>query len=159
MGQLFKEEEIKSSNGIFAQNDLNKLTPNKGDSIGFYLYSTDERQGEDGKFAIWNGLKLDLAADSIDSLIESAEPINFIPRLVLEKKLEEGSLTMKGVYRLEKSINRGDEYKGKKVRYYAWNVFAINVDTETIGKLNKKILTLQGKDSPLGKEAPAMPTM
>ena len=97
---LFKEEEVKSSNGIFEQKDLNNLTPNKGDSIGFYLYKTDERQGEDGKFMIMLGLQLDLTSDSIEQMIETATPINFIPRMVLEKKHQEGNFNIGEAYRL-----------------------------------------------------------
>ncbi len=155
---LFEEKEIQSSNGIFEQNDLNKLTPNKGDSIGFYLFGTDERQGEDGKFMIMNGMQLDLSADSIEEMIGSAKPINFIPRMVLEKKHEEGNFNIGEAYRLEKSINRGDKYKGKTVRYYAWNLFKVNAPADALGKIKKKILELQGKGSALGSEQP-MPAM
>lgn len=155
---LFKEEEVKAS-GIFIQNDLNKLTPDIGDSIGFFLFETDERSGEEGKFQIWNGLRINLESASIEKMVETAEPINFIPRMILEKKLEEGSMALKGCYRLEKSINRGDNYKGKKVRYYAWNVFTINAPEDAIEALNAKVLELQGKGSALGTETKAMPIM
>ena len=153
------EEEKANSNGIFEQNDLNKLTPDVGNSIGFYLHSDDERQGEDGKFKIVNGLLLDLTAESIDKMIETAKPINFIPRMILEKKMEEGNFNFGEAYRLEKSINRGDKYKGKVVRYYAWDVYRVNAPAEVLGRLKGKILELQGGGGVLGTETPAMPAV
>ena len=155
------EEEKSNSNGIFEQNDLNKMTPNVGDSIGFYLHSTDERQGEDGKFMIVNGLLLDLTAESIDKMVETAKAINFIPRFVLEKKMEEGNFNLGEAVRLEKTINRGDKYKGKTVRYYAWDVYKVNAPSEVLGKLKGKILEIQGGGGVLGSEtkAPDMPKM
>lgn len=146
------EEKKSESNGIFEQNDLNKLTPNKGDSIGFYLHGTDERSGEDGKFMIMNGLQLDLDAPSIEKMVETAMPINFIPRLVLENKHNDGNFNIGEAYRLEKSINRGDEYKGKKVRYYAWDLYKVNAPSDILTQLKDKILTLQGKKTVLGSE-------
>ncbi len=150
---LFKEEK-SDSNGIFVQKDLNDLTPNKGDSIGFYFFSKDERQGEDGSFSIFMGLQLNLDAQSIDELIESSTPINFIPRMVLEGKHNDGNFNLGSAYRLEKTINRGDEYKGKKVRYYAWDLYAVSAPSDALKSLKDKILGLQGKGSVLGSETP-----
>lgn len=161
---LFDEKKSESA-GIFEQNDLNKLTPNIGDSIGFYLFDTDERSGEDGKFMIMLGLQLDLDSESIEKMVETATPINFIPRMVLENKHNDGNFNKGEAYRLEKKINRGDEYKGKKVRYYAWDLYKVNAPTDTLKELNQKILTLQGKGSVLGSETavdtntPAKPKM
>ncbi len=155
------EEEKSNTTGIFAQKDLNTLTPNKGDSVGFYLFATDQRQGEDGTFMIMNGLQLNLDAKSIDEMIEKATPINFIPRMILEKKHDEGNFNIGGAYRLEKTINRGDTYKGKKVRYYAWDLYTVNAPKDALDKLNAKILDLQGKGSVMGSEtkAPDKPKM
>ncbi len=154
MANLFNEDKVEQS-GVFAQKDLSDLTPKIGDSIGFFFFSTEERTSDEyGKFIISEGLKLDLAAASIEKMVETAEPINFIPRTVLENRFHEGSFNRGEAYRIEKTVNRGDTIKGKKVRYYAWNLFKINIDTDTIGKLQKKILELQGKGSVAGSETP-----
>jgi len=153
---LFNEDKVEQS-GIFAQKDLSELTPTKGDSIGFYFFSKDKRTSDDGEFMICEGLKLDLTATSVEKMIETAEPINFIPRIVLENRYTEGSFNLGEAYRLEKSINRGDTIKGKKVKYFAWDLFKINADDETLSALNQKILDLQGKPSALGSETKPMP--
>ncbi len=155
MSVLGNEEKIEKQ-GIFNQEDLSKLTPNKGDSIGFYFFSTDTRTSDDGEFLIAEGLQVDVNASSMEELIKTSTPINFIPRTVLENKIKEGAFNKGEVYRLEKTINRGDEYKGKKVKYFAWDLFKINAPADAIKALNDKILDLQG--SPLGSETAAQPT-
>ena len=154
MGQ---EEKVEKS-GIFDQKDLSELTPNKGDSIGFYFFSTDTRSGDDGEFMIAEGLMINVNAASIEALVETAEPINFIPRVVLENKINEGAFNLGNAYRLEKTINRGDEYKGKKVKYFAWDLFHIDAPADAIKALNDKILDLQGNAGPMASETAAKAT-
>ena len=157
MSILGQEEKIESS-GIFLQKDLDVLTPNIGDSIGFYFFSTDKRSGEDGEFMICEGLMVDLKATTVEALVDTAEPVNFIPRTVLENKIIEGAFAKGNVYRIEKTLNRGDTYKGKKVKYFAWDLFKINAPTDVVTKLNSKVLGLQGKGSVLGTEQAPQPT-
>lgn len=157
MSILGNEEKIEQQ-GIFAQKDLSELTPNKGDSIGFYFHSTAERTGDDGAFMIAEGLQLDLAAKTLDELVETATPINFIPRTVLENKVNEGAFNLGEAYRLEKTVNRGDMYKGKKVKYFAWDLFKVNAPADILKQFNQKILDLQGKPSVAGSETAALPT-
>jgi len=155
---LFKEDKVEQS-GIFEQKDLSELTPNKGDSIGFYFFSTETRTSDEyGEFIISEGLKVNLNASSVDEMISTAVPINFIPRTVLENKFHEGAFNIGELYRLEKTINRGDLIKGKKVRYYAWDLFKINAETDAIASLNSKVLELQGKATVAGSESAAQPT-
>ena len=155
---LFAEDKVEQS-GIFEQKDLDKLTPTIGDSIGFYFFSTETRTSDEyGEFIISEGLQLDLGASSIDAMIEGAVAINFIPRTVLENKFHEGAFNVGELYRLEKTVNRGDTIKGKKVRYYAWDLFKINADSEALKKLNKTVLDLQGKSSAVGSETEAKAT-
>lgn len=157
MGILGTEEKIESS-GIFIQKDLDKLTPDIGNSIGFFFFSTDKRSGDDGEFMICEGLQVDLTATTVEALVESAEPINFIPRTVLENKFLEGAFALGNVYRIEKTLNRGDMYKGKKVKYFAWDLFKINAPADVLKKLNSKVLDLKGKPSVLGTEQASLPT-
>lgn len=157
MSILGQEEKIESS-GIFLQKDLDTLTPNIGDSIGFFFFSTDKRSGDDGEFMICEGLMVDLKATTVETLVETAEPINFIPRTVLENKIIEGAFAKGNVYRIEKTLNRGDTYKGKKVKYFAWDLFKINAPQDVVSQLNSKVLGLQGKGSVLGAEQAPLPT-
>lgn len=157
MSILGTEEKIESS-GIFVQKDLDVLTPVIGNSIGFFFFSTDKRSGDDGEFMICEGLMVDLTATTVEALVESAEPINFIPRTVLENKFIEGAFALGNVYRIEKTLNRGDTYKGKKVKYFAWDLFKINAPQDVIKQLNSKVLGLKGKTSVLGTEQETMPT-
>lgn len=158
MSILGQEEKIESSGGIYLQKDLDTLTPNIGDSIGFYFFSTDKRSGDDGEFMICEGLMIDLKATTVEVLVNTAMPINFIPRTVLENKFLEGSFAKGNVYRIEKTLNRGDTYKGKKVKYFAWDLYKINASQDVVTQLNSKILGLQGKGSVLGTEQETLPT-
>ena len=155
---LFKEDKVEQS-GIFEQKDLSDLTPNIGDDIGFYFASTETRTSDEyGEFIIAEGLQVDLTATSVEAMLETAKPINFIPRTVLENKFHEGAFNVGELYRLEKTVNRGDMIKGKKVRYYAWDLFKINADTATLKSLSKTLLDLQGKGSVAGSETAAQST-
>lgn len=146
-------EEKKVESGSFgAQVDLNDLTPEKGDSIGFYFHSHDMRQGDDGEFMIGEGLQLDLTLKTVDAIVESAEPINFILRSILEKEVNNGTFNLGKIYKLEKWINRGDEYKGKKVKYFAWTLYEINAPKDVCNQLHSKCLEVKGKDNTLGAE-------
>ena len=155
---LFNEDKVEQS-GVFEQKDLSELTPNKGDDIGFYFFSTETRTSDEyGEFIISEGLQVDLTATSVEAMLDTAKPINFIPRTVLENKFHEGAFNVGELYRLEKTVNRGDMIKGKKVRYYAWDLFKINADTATIKSLSKVLLDLQGKGSVAGSETAAQST-
>lgn len=155
---LFNEEKVEQS-GIFEQKDLKDLTPNIGDDIGFYFYSVETRTSDEyGEFIISEGLLVDLKASSVEKMIETAKPINFIPRTVLENKYKEGAFNAGELYRIEKTVNRGDMIKGKKVRYYAWDLFRINAGADTLKSLGAKVLELEGKPSVAGSETPAQST-
>jgi hypothetical protein len=151
---MFEEKKVESS-GIWEQKKLDKLTPNKGDSIGFYLKDHPMFTGDDGDFMVCQGLMVDLSAKDVDTMVAEAQPISFAARSILEGQINEGAWHKGQVARLEMNIRRGDMYKGKKVKYYAWNLFILNVPNDVINQLDAKITELEGKKPSNMTETPA----
>lgn len=143
MANLLEEKKVEQS-GIYAQKKLDELTPAVGDSIGFYLKETPTLTGDDGEFMVCNGLQLNLAQDSFEKIVASAEPVSFIARSILEKDIREGAWRIGQVARLESKIRRGDLYKGRKVKYFAWDVYIQNAPNTLLADLDKKITELKG---------------
>lgn len=152
---LFEEKKVENS-GIYEQSKLEELTPKVGTSIGFYLVEHPYIKGDDGEFMVCNGLQVDLKAKSIEALVESAKPVSFIPKSILQKDIEEGNWRKGQVARLENDIRRGDLYKGKKVKYYHWIIFIQEAPNELLKKLDAKIAELNGEDPSKMNEKPAL---
>lgn len=141
---MFEEKKVEQS-GIYSQKKLDELTPEVGTSVGFYLVETPILTGDDGSFMVCNGLLVDLKAKSVEEMVTSSEPVSFIPRSILERDITEGKWRIGQIARLENKIRRGDTYKGKKVKYFAWDIFIQNAPNEILTKLDAKISELDGK--------------
>lgn len=151
---LFEEKKVESS-GIYEQNKLEDLTPEKGSSIGFYLVQTPMIEGDDGEFMVCNGLLVDLGAGSIDELVAGAKPVSFIPKSILQEDIENDNWMIGQVARLENSNRPGDlNKKGKKTRYYAWDIYIQNVPNDLLKALKAKMAELSDAE-PTAGEAPA----
>ena len=111
---MFEEKKVEGS-GIYEQKKLEELTPAVGTSMGFYLVETVTITGDDGPFMVCNGLKVDLASKDVDALVASAEPVSFIPKSILQGDIEDGNWHINQLARLENTIRKGDEYKGKNI--------------------------------------------
>ena len=152
---LFEEKKVEG--GDWEQNKLEDLTPENGTSIGFYLVETPMIEGEDAPFMVCNGLLLDLEAKSIEDMVGSAKAISFIPKSILQGDIEDENWNIGQVARLENSNRPGDlNKKGKKTRYFAWNIFIQNVPNDLIKQLKGKVAELQGTEATSG-ETPAKP--
>jgi hypothetical protein len=101
--------------------------------------------GDDGQFMVCNGLQLDLNAKTVEDLVDTAKPVSFIPKSILQTDVEEGNWNIGQVARLESHIRKGDTYKGKKVKYFHWNIFIQNVPNDVIKQLKAKVDGLEGK--------------
>jgi len=142
---LFEEKKVDNTSGIYEQHKLEELTPENGSSIGFYLVQTPMIEGDDGSFMVCNGLKVDLGASSIEDLVASAEPVSFIPKSILQQDIEEENWNIGQLARLENSNRPGDlNKKGKKTRYYAWNIYIQQAPNELLKQLKAKVNELEG---------------
>jgi hypothetical protein len=141
---MFEERKVENS-GIYAQEKLEELTPEVGTSVGFYLVETPMITGDDGQFMVCNGLQLNLSAKTVEELVDTATPVSFIPKSILQGDIEEGNWNVGQVARLENHIRKGDTYKGKKVKYFHWNIYIQNVPNDVIKQLKAKVDELEGK--------------
>lgn len=143
-GLGFEEKKVESS-GIFEQVKLDELTPKVGDSVAMFLVKTPIYTGDDGEFMVCNCLMVDLSSKTIDEMVENAKPVSFAARSILEKSINEGQWKLEQLARLEQKIRRGDMYKGKKVKYFAWDIYIQNASNDIINKLLEKLAKLEGK--------------
>ncbi len=141
---MFEEKKVESS-GIFEQKKLDELTPAVGDSVAMFLVNTPIFTGDDGEFMVCQALQVDLASKTIDELVANAQPVSFAARSILENAIKDGNWKIGQIARLEQKIRRGDVYKGKKVKYFAWDIFIQNAPNEIINKLEAKVAELEGK--------------
>jgi len=151
---MFEEKKVEAS-GIYEQAKLEELTPTVGTDIGFYLVETPIITGDDGEFMVCNGLQVDLASKSVDALVDTAKPVSFIPKSILQTDIEEGNWNIGQLARLENDIRRGDMRKGKKVKYYHWMIFIQNAPNDVLKSLKDKVAELEGKAPSEMTEAPA----
>lgn len=141
---MFEEKKVESS-GIFVQAKLDELTPANGDSVAMFLVKTPTFTGDDGEFMVCQCLQVDLASKTIDDLVANAVPVSFAARSILENSINDGAWKIGQIARLEQKIRRGDTYKGKKVKYFAWDIFIQNAPNEIVNKLEAKVAELEGK--------------
>ena len=134
---MFQEKKVEQPQ-VYNKVSLEDLTPNKGDSILFYLVHTPSFTGDDGDFMVFQGLKLNLDAKTPEELISSAEPISFPARSIFEREVQEGRITPGKLYRLEMNIKRGDLVKGKKVKYFHWNSYEQLPPEAILNQLHEK---------------------
>lgn len=154
MGTMFEEKKVETS-GIYEQSKLEVLTPELGTSIGFFLVATPIINGEDGPFMVCNGLQVDLASKTVEDMIDTAKPVSFIPKSILQGDIEEGNWNIGQIARLENDIRKGDMYKGHKVKYYHWMIFIQNAPNEVLKGLKEKVAELEGKAPDAMSEQPA----
>lgn len=141
---MFEEKKVDSSE--YTQHKLEELTPSKGDSIGFYLVETPMIDGDDGEFMVCNGLLVNLNASSMDELVDTAEAVSFIPKSILQGEIEDENWNIGQLARLENTNRPGDlNKKGKKTRYYAWDIYVQAAPNDVLKKLKAKDAELQGK--------------
>lgn len=151
---MFEEKKVDS--GSYEQCKLEELTPAKGDSVGFYLTETPMIDGDDGQFMVCNGLLVDLSSETVEDLISSAKAVSFIPKSILEGDITDGQWNIGQLARLENTNRPGDlNKKGKKTRYYAWDVFIQNAPNDVLAKLKAKNAELQGESPATMGETPA----
>lgn len=156
MSDLFEEKKVESS-GIFVQSKLDELTPAVGDSVAMFLVKTPIFTGDDGEFMVCQALQVDLASKTIDELVANAQPVSFAARSILENAIKDGAWKIGQIARLEQKIRRGDTYKGKKVKYFAWDIFIQNAPNDIINKLEAKVAELEGKSPAQMTETAAEP--
>ena len=143
-GLGFEEKKVESS-GIFEQVKLDELTPEVGTSVAMFLVKTPIYTGDDGEFMVCNCLQVDLGSKTIDEMVENAKPVSFAARSILEKSINDGQWKVGQIARLEQKIRRGDLYKGKKVKYFAWDIYIQGASNDIINKLETKLAQLEGK--------------
>ena len=141
MSVMFEEKKVENS-GIFEQKKLEELTPEVDTSIAFYLVETPIITGEDGTFMVCNGLLVDLASKSVEEMIETAKPVSFIPKSILQRDIEDGNWHIGQIARLKNDIRRGDMRQGRKVKYYHWVIFIQNAPNEVLNGLKAKVAEL-----------------
>ncbi len=150
---LFTEK--KQESGSYESRKLEDLTPENGSSIGFYLAETPMIDGEDSPFRVCKGLLVDFDKKTIDELVESAEAVSFIPKSILQGDIEDGSWNIGQIARLENTNRPGDlNKKGKKTRYFAWDIFIQAAPNAVLNMLKAKNAELQG-NAPIQGETPA----
>jgi len=144
---LFQEKKVEAPQ-IYEKVKLEELTPEKGDSVLTYIVHTPMFQGDDGEFMVIQALLLDKDAQNEEELLKSAKPISFPARSIIERQIiEEKLFGEKDLVRLEMNLRRGDTYKGKKVRYYAWDVYVQEIPQSLREELNNLAKELEEKGS------------
>jgi len=124
---LFKEEEVVSENQ-HEQLDIKEMEI--GDSFGFFFTSQRGATSEEyGDFVICQGLKIDLEAADVDTLVEAATAASFIPNTLLMNKITEGALLEGELYRIEKAWDKGQKFKdGKKAKGWGYKLFSLSIE-------------------------------
>ena len=124
---LFNETEVVSEN-VHLQMDIKEMTI--GDSFGFFFTSQRTATSEEyGDFIICQGLKVDLEATDIDSLVDTAGAASFIPNTLLSNKITEGALLEGELYRIEKAWDKGQKFKdGKKAKGWGYKLFSLSIE-------------------------------
>jgi len=158
---LFEEKEVLSENQ-HEQYDISALEI--GESLSFYFDNTRDATSEEyGDFIICQGIKVDTGAASLDALAASAEPISFIPNVLLRNKIDDGSMIMGELYRIEKAWDKGQKFKdGKKAKGWGYKVFHLAADPKTKTVLVNAYKACTSKvgiseEKPMQEEAPAKP--
>jgi len=131
---LFKEQEVLNQNQ-HKQIPLQELPINT--SIGFYFDNTKEATSQEyGDFTVCQGLEVDLSSQTVDELIETAQPASFIPNTLLLNKLSSGAMIPGEVYRIEKVWDRFQKFKdGTKAKGYGYALFHQEVGPQVKSKL------------------------
>jgi len=124
---LFNETEVVSENQ-HEQLDIKEMVI--GDSFGFFFTSQRTATSEEyGDFIICQGLKVDLEATDIDSLVDTAGAASFIPNTLLSNKITEGALLEGELYRIEKAWDKGQKFKdGKKAKGWGYKLFSLSIE-------------------------------
>jgi len=129
-GGLFEEQQVLSEN----QHEQGDIRQELGlnESIGFFWTTIKEATSEEyGDFIICQGLKVNLSAGSVDELLETATPYSFIPNVLLNNKIEDGSFATNELYRIEKTWDKGQKFKdGTKAKGYGFTLYHQNVNPE-----------------------------
>ncbi len=124
---LFKEEEVVSENQ-HEQLDIKEMEI--GQSLGFFFTSQRTATSEEyGDFTICQGLKVDLDATDVDTLVDSSNAASFIPNTLLANKIAEGALLEGELYRIEKAWDKGQKFKdGKKAKGWGYKLFSLSLE-------------------------------
>jgi len=158
---LFKEEEVVSENQ-HEQLDIKEMTI--GQSFGYFFTSQRTATSEEyGDFVICQGLKVDLEASDVDTLVETATAASFIPNTLLANKIDEGALLEGELYRIEKAWDKGQKFKdGKKAKGWGYKLFSLSLEPVVKKQLSDaykaKINPVKseesgGEETPKGKPA------
>jgi len=124
---LFNEEEVISENQ-HEQLDIKEMTI--GQSLGFFFTSQRTATSEEyGDFTICQGLKMNLDAADVDTLVEEATAASFIPNTLLANKIAEGALLEGELYRIEKAWDKGQKFAdGKKAKGWGYKLFSLSIE-------------------------------
>jgi len=124
---LFNETEVVSENQ-HEQLDIKEMTI--GESFGFFFTSQRTATSEEyGDFTICQGLKIDLDAADVDTLVGAATAASFIPNTLLANKITEGALLEGELYRIEKAWDKGQKFKdGKKAKGWGYKLFSLSIE-------------------------------
>ena len=143
---LFKEEEVLSENQ-HEQYDISALEI--GESLPFYYNNTRDAESEEfGPFIICQGIKVDVEQTSIEALCATAQPISFIPNVLLRNKIDEGAMIEGELYRIEKAWDKGRKFSdGKKAKGWGYKVFHLATDPNTKSALLNAYQTATSKAS------------
>ncbi len=134
---LFDETEVVSENQHL-QMDIKEMVI--GESFGFFFTSQRSATSEEyGDFIICQGLKVDLDATDVASLVDEAVAASFIPNTLLVNKLTEGALLEGELYRIEKAWDKGQKFKdGKKAKGWGYKLFSLSIEPTTKKQLGDK---------------------
>jgi len=145
---LFNEKEVVSENA-HEQLDIKELVI--GDSIGFFFVSQRTATSEEyGDFTICQGLKVNLDAADVDSLLEDSNPASFIPNTLLSNKITEGALLEGELYRIEKAWDKNQKFADrKKSKGWGYKLFSLSIEPVVKKQLQDKYAS---KINPLTKD-------
>jgi len=148
MAGLFKEEEVVSEN-VHLQMDIKEMVI--GESIGFFFTSQRTATSDEyGDFTICQGLKVDLDAQDVDTLVDEAVAASFIPNTLLINKITDGSLLEGELYRIEKAWDKGQKFADRKVaRGWGYKLFSLSIEPTVKKQLSN---TYKAKVNPVKSE-------
>ena len=148
MAGLFKEEEVVSEN-VHLQMDIKEMVI--GESIGFFFTSQRTATSDEyGDFTICQGLKVDLDAQDVDTLVDEAVAASFIPNTLLINKITDGSLLEGELYRIEKAWDKGQKFADRKVaRGWGYKLFSLSIEPTVKKQLSD---TYKAKVNPVKSE-------
>ncbi len=122
---MFNEEEVQGNSpyASFKPNEELEI----GDSFCIFIKeNTTANSAEYGEFTVVNGVVFDCSSADEAAMKKSMQLKGFIPNTLLLNKIASGLMRIGGVYRIEKTWNRGDKYNGNmKAKGFGYKLFKL----------------------------------